>query len=344
MLVGVPLMGIGFILFSQVNSLLMLYLVYLLGIALGSGMGFATPVTAAVANWFYTTRGRAFGILWSGVSLGGGALVPLVSWIIDAHGWRTAAVVAGVLVLAIGFPIAAVMRHRPEQYGMLPDGARTGYSRKGTSQATESSEGQTGSVEGEFGALQALKMPAFWFLGISVSLRAAVTSGFAIHFVPMMTDRGMSLTLAGTLLGYVAGLSITGRFGLAWLGDTWDKRFLLAGTLLVTSITMIAMAYATGLVWVMVILVAYAAVYGGSTVLPLSLQAELFGRRAFATTRGLISTVQTGGMILGPILAGFVYDTTESYYWAFIVFASVSFLAMVLILGARRPSAIAHAV
>lgn len=181
-------------------------------------------------------------------------------------------------------------------------------------------------------------MPAFWFLGISVSLRAAVTSGFAIHFVPMMTDRGMSLTLAGTLLGYVAGLSITGRFGLAWLGDTWDKRFLLAGTLLVTSITMIAMAYATGLAWVMVILVAYAAVYGGSTVLPLSLQAELFGRRAFATTRGLISTVQTGGMILGPILAGFVYDTTESYYWAFIVFASVSFLAMLLILGARRPA------
>ena len=73
-------------------------------------------------------------------------------------------------------------------------------------------------------------------------------------------------------------------------------------------------------------------------MLPLSLQADLFGRKAFATTRGLISTVQTGGMILGPILAGLVYDNTESYFWAFIVFASVSFMAMLLILGASRPA------
>jgi len=339
MLVGVPLMGVGFILLSRVDSILELYLVYLLAIAAGSGFGFMTPVTAAVANWFHAKRSRAFGLLWSGVAIGGGALVPLVAWLIDAHGWRTAAVVSGVLILVVGFPVALVMRHRPEQYGLLPDGAEARTLARQSARRGETEPGGAPAAEqGELGARQALRTPAFWFLGLSSSLRSVVTSGFAIHFIPMMVDRGMSLPLAGSLLGSVAFLSITGRFGLAWLGDTWDKRYLLAGTLGITSLTMIGMCFVTDLAPLIGILVAYAAVYGGSTVLPLSLQADLFGRRSFATTRGLLNTVQTGGMLIGPVFAGFVFDRTGDYLWAFAGFAAASFLGMLLILGARRPT------
>ena len=338
MLVGVPLMGTGFILLSQVDSILKLYLVYLLAIALGSGLGFSTPVAAAVANWFQVKRGRAFGLLWSGVAVGGGVLVPLVAWLIEAHGWRTAAVAAGVLIWVVGLPVAAVMRHRPEQYGYLPDGAEA---RSPTTEPGPPGEtvrdAAPATGQAELGGREALGTPAFWFLGLSASLRSVVTSGFAVHFVPMMVDRGMSLPLAGALLGSVAFLSITGRLGLSWLGDSWDKRYLLAVTLGITGLTMIGMSLVDGLLPVIVILVAYAAVYGGSTVLPLGLQADLFGRKAFATVRGLLHTVQTGGMLLGPIFAGFVYDNTDSYFLAFIGFAAASFLGMLLVLGVRRP-------
>jgi cyanate permease len=180
-------------------------------------------------------------------------------------------------------------------------------------------------------------MPTFWFFSLSVSMRSIVISGIAIHFVPMMVDRGMSLTTAGSLLGAVAFLSIIGRLGLAWLGDFVDKRYLLATTYGLLALTMLALSQVQGIAVTLGVLVVYAVVYGGSSVLPLSFQADLFGRKAFATIKGLVHMVQTGGTLVGPLLAGFVYDTSQSYFIALLAFAAAGFVAMLFILGAKTP-------
>lgn len=336
MLIGIPLCAVGFFLLSQIDSLVQLYLVYLLAIALGSGLGFSSAVAACIANWFRTKRSRAFGLLWSGVAIGGATIVPLVAWTIDNHGWRTAALMSGAIILAIGLPVAAFMRRRPEDYGLLPDGEKTVRTRPGVPRHVGGLNVHT-EEQAEMKPLEALKTPVFWLLGLSTSLRCVVTSGMVIHFVAMMTDRGMSITLAGSMLGWVALMSITGRLGVGWLGDKWDKRYLLAVLLGVMSLTMIGLSQVSSLVPVLLILVVYAGVYGGSTVMPLSLQADLFGRNSFATIRGLVHTVQMVGMLLGPILAGFVYDTTHSYFVAFVVFAVAAFLGMLAILATKLP-------
>ena len=121
MLVGIPLMGLGFILLSRVNGLLTFMLVYVLGVTLGNSVGMHTPASAAVANWFTRKRGLAFGIMWSGVGLGG-LMVPVLGWAIEEFGWRQASVMVGIFVVVVGIPVASIMRHRPEQYGLLPDG------------------------------------------------------------------------------------------------------------------------------------------------------------------------------------------------------------------------------
>ena len=109
----------------------------------------------------------------------------------------------------------------------------------------------------------------------------------------------MAALLTATMAAMpVAFLRITGRFGLSWLGDSRDKRYLLAATLGITGLTMVERSVVDGLPSVIPILVAYAAVYGGSPVLPQELQAGLLGRTAFATVRGLLHTAQTGGMLL----------------------------------------------
>ena len=337
MLVGVPLMGLGFIMLSQVNSLLSLYLIYILLIAVGSGLGFGTPIAAAAANWFDRQRSLAFGLLWSGLALGGAILVPVVSLLISTYGWRTAAVVAGVMVWVLGIPIALSMRHRPEQYGYLPDGVQP---------VEVSASGDKARAEGgrredeyrEWGPMEAVKTSAFWFLSLSLSIRSIVLAGFVIHFIPLMTDRGMNEVTAGSLLGSTALLSIIGRLGLGKLGDMVSKQYIMAGCLAVTALSMLAMSRVEGTVAVMAILAPYAICYGGLTVLPLGLQADFFGRSSFATVRGLIHSVQTGGMIAGPLFAGIVYDTTDSYNLAFLGFAAASLLAMVFILLARPPA------
>jgi sugar phosphate permease len=253
---------------------------------------------------------------------------------IENHGWRTAAVVAGIVLVAVGIPVALVMRRRPEDYGLLPDGV------KPAPPVSESSSGETlaagASVEVDEGPemtpWQALKTPVFWFLGLSISMRGMVTSGMVVHVVAMMQDRGMSLTVASTMLASVATISIVGRLGIGWLGDIWDKRLLMAGTMAALTLAMIGMSLVTVLIPMLCILAVYAVAYGGTTVLPMSLQADLFGRKSYATIRGLVHTVQMTGMLLGPVFAGFVYDNTESYFLAFVGFAIAGFVGMVAIL------------
>ena len=334
MFIGIPLMGLGFILLATVNSLLALYLVYIFTITLGSSLGTFAPATAAVANWFFSKRSRALGFVMSGVGLGGALLLPLVGWWISEYGWRSAAIASGALILIVGLPLAVVMRHRPEDYGMLPDGASAAGAIPDASRST----GRPRPVSGpEIGWLQSLKTTQFWFLGASLSLRAIVTTGFTIHFVAMMVDRGFTLVVASSLLGAVALVSLLGRIGLSWLGDFTDKRYLLAATLGVTSLTMLAMSQVQSQSLLVGVLVLYAVAYGGSIVLPVSLQADYFGRKSFATIRGLTNTVQTTGTLIGPVFAGVVFDLTGDYSLAFAGFAVAGFVAMLLVAGIRRP-------
>ena len=163
-----------------------------------------------------------------------------------------------------------------------------------------------------------------------------VTAGVTIHFVPMMVDRGFSLTVASALLGSVALLSLVGRLGMGWLGDMADKRYLLAVAMGVMALTMMGLSLGHSVSLVLAILVVYAAAYGGCIVLPLALQADYFGRYAYATIRGLLNAVQMTGMLVGPIFAGLIFDVTGSYNIAFVGFAVASALAGVLLIGLRR--------
>ena len=337
MFIGIPLMGLGFVLLAGVNSLLALYLVYIFTITLGSSLGTFAPATAAVANWFFRKRGRALGFVMSGVGIGGALLLPVLGWWISVHGWRSAAIASGVLILTVGLPLAMVMRHRPEDYGLLPDGSGAANTVPGASHGTSRPRPVSGP---EIGGLQSLKTTQFWFLGASLSLRAIVTTGFTIHFVAMMVDRGFTFVVASSLLGAVALVSLLGRIGISWLGDFVDKRYLLAGTLGVTSLTMLAMTQVETQPLLIGALALYAVAYGGSIVLPVSLQADYFGRKSFATIRGLMSTVQTVGTLIGPVFAGVVFDLTGDYLLAFAGFAVAGFVAMLLVAGIRRPNVV----
>ena len=144
--------------------------------------------------------------------------------------------------------------------------------------------------------------------------------------------------MASSLLGAVALVSLLGRIGISWLGDFVDKRYLLAATLGLTSLTMLAMTQVQTRPLLIGALVLYAVAYGGSIVLPVSLQADYFGRKSFATIRGLMSTVQTVGTLIGPLFAGVVFDLTGDYLLAFAGFAVAGFVAMLLVAGIRRPN------
>ena len=121
MFIGVPLMGAGFLLLSLASSFAAFVAILFLGVIIGSSIGFGSPIVAAVANWWQRSRGRAFGIMWLGLSAGA-IIVPVINQFIERFGWRMTVQAMGIAVFALGLPVAAIMRHKPEQYGMLPDG------------------------------------------------------------------------------------------------------------------------------------------------------------------------------------------------------------------------------
>ena len=332
MIVGIPLMGVGYILMSRVNSLAAFFFVYIFAITLGNSLGMSTPMAASVANWFNRKRGLAFGIMWSGVGLGG-FFVPAVGWLIAAYNWRIASIVIGVFIIVMGIPIAALMRHRPEPYGYMPDGEEPDTD----DETGEVRRRQQPDLSQDFTAREALKTSSFWYLTLSIAARSLVSGGVGLHLVPYFVDLGASDVFAATLAGTVGVMSIPGRFGLSAVSDYLNRRYVMAVSLFLMAIAIVFMARATSVTQVLPFLVLYAAAQGGISVIPQSLIAEYFGRRAYATIQGFRGTIQMIGIIIGPLVSGYVFDTTGSYEWAFMGFGAASLVSLGLVLLMRPP-------
>jgi MFS family permease len=344
MIGGAFLLAGGYFLLAHVTTLAMLYVVFIGGIVIGSSVGFSTPVGAAVANWFHRKRGRAFGLMWAGHGMSG-LTVLLLATMMSAWGWRHAVTVAGVIILATGLPTAMLLRHRPEDYGMLPDGgppteAELGRARtRRLSTARRAAEAErTGQ---EYHASEALRTRAFWLIAFSASSRQVATAGVSIHFVAMLAGPhspiAVTETVAAALFAVMTVTSNIGRIGMSWMGDVLSKRHLMAWGLAVMGGAVVAMGLSTSLVTFVPAAVVFGIGWGGLSALPNLLRADYFGRNSYATIQGWGQPVEMIGILSGPVLAAALYDRTHSYVISFVVFAVACFIGMLFILAARPP-------
>ena len=168
--------------------------------------------------------------------------------------------------------------------------------------------------------------------------RSLVTGGVGLHLVPYFIGLGATPIEAATYAGSVGVISIPGRFGLSYLGDYFNRRYMMAGSLLVMTFAIYLLAIADSLASSIPGLVVYSISQGGISVIPQAMIADYFGRKAFATIAGFRSSIQMLGIIIGPVVSGFVYDKTGNYEWAFMGFATASIVSMLLVFMARPPS------
>jgi MFS family permease len=326
--IGLFLCVVGFLALSLVDSLPMLYAVIVLGIVLGSSLGYNMPISVLIAKVFRERRSLAFGIFRMGPGISG-PMVPLVGWMIGLWGWRTAAVISGCVLLAIGFPLACIIRkiYSQEEAGIV---------------SLESSEANSkdsphSSIDPQFTLKQALRHRSFWLLSVAMGMRHLVTEGVSVHFVILLVDRGWSTEAASTLLGISALIGAPARIGMGWLGDLLDKRRLVMGLLLGLSVSVLLMGYTAHAIVFTTCMIIYSLAYGGLAALQEPIRADYFGTRAFATIQGMSRSVVTAGTFLGPIIAGLFYDVTKSYTIAFGVFALVSLVATLFMFFAKPP-------
>jgi MFS family permease len=329
MFIGIFVGALGFFCLSFVDSLTMLYVVIVLGIVLGSSLGYNMPISVMIAQVFRERRSFAFGIYRMGPGLSG-PLVPVIGWMIVQWGWRTAAVASGIVLLAVSLPLAVMIARIYKREG--------GAAIEVTDTKKHAAREPRAVAEAEFTLREAMRTKSFWNLSIAMALRHMVTEGVSVHFVILLVDRGWSTAAASGLLGLSALIGAPARLGMAWLGDVLDKRRLIIGLLIALSVSVLFMGWAADFYIFAAATVIYSLAYGGLASLQEPIRADYFGTRHFATIHGMSRSVTTAGTFMGPIVAGFFYDLTKSYSIPFTVFAFVSLLSTLCMFMAKPPT------
>lgn len=329
MVIGLIVFAAGYIAMRWMHSFLTFVLLYAVVISIGYNTGFGHTVMALANKWFSRQRSMATGLVNAAFGLGGAVIVPLLGWVINQYGWRTAVVIAGAAALLVGLPLCLIIRDTPEKKGLLPDGDEV--------QIGEGNEKiGAASREVSFTLREAMRTPTFWILALAFILRLFVNNAMWVHMVPLLVFKGFDERGAANAIGLLLILSIPSRFFFGWLGDIYPKRYLLMFCSLLETVALVVALTAQSFWQVYLFVILFALGYGVAP-LNVSIVGEYFGRRNFATIRGVMTLIYAVGIISGPVFAGYIYDATQSYQIAFLTFGVFYFLAIVTFAFARRP-------
>lgn len=329
---GLFALVIGLLLFSQSRTIWMFYAASLV-LALGQSLGSFTPFSAALMNWFTRQRGRAMGLVSTGNGAGG-LTAPVLAAMIVYIGWRETAIVAALTIGIVGFPLAMTLRDRPEPYGYGPDGvpldeaARQRVAREGAATSA------TGMSVGEV-----LRTPAFYLLAMSSGLGGAILGTWIVHQIPHLESTGFSLTAAASIAGVYALFQIAMRYVLGWVGDMVGRRPMFVASFVLIGIGLLVFSRLNpSQLWLIpVYYLTFATGHATFVVMSQTVVADYFGTRRFATIRGLSHSTAMPLGIIGPVFAGWMFDSTGSYQIAFTVLSSCAVFAAICILLIRRP-------
>lgn len=319
--IGASMAGVGLILLATTRSFWSFFFIYVFIVSLGSNAGFFHPLTAAVNNWFIRQRGVGFACIGASASIGGMVMAPLLSYIILHFGWRTGAVSAGLIILVVALPASLPIHRSPEAVGLHPDGKSNPKI-----ELEKSIHIPPNPIDSDFSVKEALKTPTFWLLMATLTLRLFVTVALNTHFIPILVWKGISESTAAYLVSLFAFSGVFTMLGTGWIGDRWNKPLLCTLCIIPTIIAMMGLTFSQAALFIYFFPIAFAITMG---IAPLgwSLIGDFFGRRTYATLRGIMGMSYGTATFFSPIYAGWVYDTTENYTLVLITFSIILLVA-----------------
>ena len=305
------------------------------GLARGSAIaGVEIGTSVAVAKWFVRRRGRALAFKSVGQRSGQALLPILIYAVMAASDWRTAFVaLAGFSGVVIVVPALLLLRAKPEDHGLLPDGAPTpAPAREGaTSGAVRVDADEESWTLGE-----ARRTRAFWLITAFLMCTPFVQGATNLHMAPIFQDKGLSDAQAVSIVSIFAATSALSIVPVGFVMERVRVRvgamaqavFVLAAMLLL----FIADDYPLAVVWALI----FGVGAGMRNVIEVMLVANYFGRGSLGAIKGFTAPFRAASP-LGPVLAGWISDETGSYGLAFGLFAGVAVLMLVLMLFATPP-------
>ncbi|MFM9108327.1 MAG: MFS transporter, partial [Chloroflexota bacterium] len=204
------------------------------GIGLAQAGTLYEPAFASVAPWFRRYRSRAWLIITITAGFASTIFLPLTGWLAGRHGWRESLVILAVLLAAVTVPLhAVVLRRRPEDFGLLPDGERPIPLPDGDPAPLPPLEGATMG--------EALRDPGFWWLAAGFWLATIVSIAAGVHFIPYLTERGESPAFAAAAAGAIGAAQVLARLVVTALGGRLSLMRITAGVFLLQAVSVLLM-------------------------------------------------------------------------------------------------------
>jgi MFS family permease len=323
-------LGLTLIPIAWVQTPVLFYLLY--GGARLIDMGaLNTAATTAVANWFVRRRGRALGIAVAGNAAGVMLLTPLAQWMIEIWGWRTAWLTLSVGVVALLTPLAwLLVRRRPEDLGVLPDGETQPGRGRGVPR-------QRPGPERNWSLAAALRTRAFWLLVVSAALTTFSTAGVSLHQVPILVGNGLLPGTAAWVVSLFGLAYVVGCVAGGAIVERVPARLTLAVTYAAGGLCMLAVTRIDGLLPALLYASVYGLVNGSKEALDGFVWADYYGRRSLGAIRGYSRPLIVGANAGGAVVAGWAYDSLGSYSLVITTFGLLTLTGGVLAYLAQPP-------
>lgn len=333
---GLVALAVAYFVLSGIDSVWHVFVGYVLGrgITQASLTGVVARTTAV--NWFRRMRGRALGFTSTAPALGSSLLVLFASGLMAAGvGWRTVFVIFGIAVGGLFLPALLVLRRRPEDMGLLPDGDEPADTEKVQSSDARARPAPT---EHSWTLSEARRTPAMWLIIFSMTVAALSTGGLSFNMVVYFTDRGVSDGVAGVALSSFALSGAVAATVWGFLTERFSERWLAIGALAIAGCVSLAFIGVSVAAAAVVIAALYGFAARGEGALINMIIAAYYGRDSYGRISGFVTPFQFTGLALGPAAAAFVVAATGSFTPYFVMTSALLFAASVGLFLARRPA------
>jgi MFS family permease len=315
---GVGLVAAGLLLATLVRQPWHLYVT--LGVLVGGGSICLSYTGQALflPNWFVRRRGLAMSVAFSGVGVGSIILLPWLQHLIGRSGWRAACWAMGILVLVLLAPLNLLLKRRPEDMGLTPDGDPASRDAAAGGHAANVVDPAWAAVDWTLG--RAIRTARFWW--IALAYFGGLFSWYAVqvHQTKYLVEIGFSPTYAAWALGFVSLVGIPGQIALGHLSDRIGREWVwTAGSLgfVVCYLALLLMRQAPTPALLYLMVVSQGALGYGLTSVIGAIPAEIFQGRHYGTIFGTLMLAAIAGGAVGPWLTGALHDATGSYTLAF---------------------------
>jgi MFS family permease len=322
-------LGTSLVLLKYVSDLWVFYLVF-------GSMGALSMVAlsemltvAIVPKWFIRKRGRAMGLASIGTAMGP-LLFPIsVQAVVSAVGWRDGWLVLGLVTLAVLVPLSFLIKTRPEDMGLLPDGEESRPPADDTPKPAP-------AAEVSFTRREAARTPTFWLLAISFSLATLSMGGFFANWLPYFQDIGFSAKVGSlAAIAYCIG-SISIRLVWGLLSERYSVRHLLVVQALLTAVSVYFFLQISGSTTLVLAGGFHGLAVGGFFIMRPLIIANYFGRLHLGAVNSLIRPLTTITGSLSPLMVAGLFDVFGTYTWAFTA-VLVAWLLVAAIVGFAKP-------